>query len=73
MKTKNNPEPAVAKILDADQFLNPKKGLKRWLVVAFLVTAMVITVAIWIKMINSSPVQYKTEQSVKSISPKKLE
>jgi hypothetical protein len=72
MKTKRNPEPDVAKILDIDHFFNPRKGLKRWLVVTFLVAATLITVAIWIKMKNSSSAQYKTEQSVKKISPIKL-
>jgi HlyD family secretion protein len=63
MKSTINPDPEVSRILDADQFLNQRKRLKRWLIIiAFLVAAMVIAWVIWTKMENSNSVQYKTEQ-----------
>ncbi len=63
MKSTINPDPDVSRILDADQFLNPRKRLKRWLIIiAFLVAAMVIAWVIWTKMENFNSVQYKTQQ-----------
>jgi HlyD family secretion protein len=63
MKSTINPDPDVSRILDADQFLIPRKGLKRWLIIiASLVAAMVIAWVVWTKMENSNSVQYKTEQ-----------
>jgi len=63
MKSKINPDPDVSIILDVDQFLNPRKKLKRWLIIiGFLAAAMVIAVVIWTKKENSNSVGYKTEQ-----------
>jgi hypothetical protein len=51
MKSIINPDPDVSRILDADQFLIPRKGLKRWLIIiACLVAAMVIAWVIWTKI-----------------------
>jgi HlyD family secretion protein len=63
MKSKINPDSDVAGILDDDQFLNPRKRLKRWLIIsALLVAVIVIAWVIWAKRENSNSVQYKTEQ-----------
>jgi len=63
MNSKINPDSDVSRILDADQFLNPRKKLKRWLIIiALLVAVIVIAWVIWTKRENSNSVQYKTEQ-----------
>jgi HlyD family secretion protein len=62
MTSKIDPESDVAKTLEINQFSSRRKGLKRWLIVAFLVAATVTTVAIWKRMQNSNSVQYKTQE-----------
>jgi HlyD family secretion protein len=62
MKSKISQESDVARILEIDQSSSRRKGLRRWLLVAFLVAAVVTTVVIWKRMENSNSVQYKTQE-----------
>ncbi len=65
MKPKTDPDLDIAQTLEIDQSLGRRKGLKRWLIVALLVVAAVITIVIWKRMGNSNSVQYKTQEVVR--------
>src|SRR4030042_200291 len=65
MKSKIDPDSDVAQTLEIDQSSGRRKGLKRWLIVALLVAAVVTTVVIWKRMENSNSVQYKTQEVVR--------
>jgi HlyD family secretion protein len=65
MKSKIDPDSDVAQTLEIDQSSGRRKGLKRWLIMALLVAAVVTTVVIWKRMENSNSVQYKTQEVVR--------
>ena len=65
MKSKIDPDSDVAQTLEIDQSSGRRKGLKRWLIVALLVAAVVTTVVIWKRMENSNSVQYKNQEVVR--------
>jgi len=65
MKSKIDPNPDVSQILEIDQSLGRRKGLKRWLIVTVLVAATVIAVVIWKRMEKSNSVHYKTQEVVR--------
>ena len=65
MKSRINSESDIAKTLEIDQSSGHRKGLKRWLIVALLVAAIVTTVMIWKRMEKSNSAQYKTQEVVR--------
>jgi len=65
MKSNTSPDSDVAQTLEIDQSSGRRKGLKRWLIVAFLVVvAAVTTIVIWKRMEKSNSVKYKTQEVV---------
>jgi HlyD family secretion protein len=60
MKPKNNPESDIARVVEIDPSSDLKKGLKRWLIVAFVAAAVVTAMVIWDRMEHFNSVQYKT-------------
>ncbi len=65
MKSKVDPNPDVSQILEIDQSLGRRKGLKRWLIVTILVAATVTAVVIWKRTEKSNLVHYKTQEVVR--------
>ncbi len=64
IKSKINTESDISKTLEIESS-GRRKGLKRWLIVAILLVAVVTTVVIWKRMENSNSLQYKTQEVVR--------
>ena len=62
MKPKTNPELEIGQTLGIDQSSDRKKHLKRWLIIALLAIAGVISAVVWKGTKKSNSMQYQTQK-----------